>query len=219
MPRYEITIFFTRRICALLDHLFLLTFQGATVYDFSQSLIQTLEYSLLRLFHNIKMLSNLHFLSDTTFYDAEKPYQVFVQLPPGAKTSNCQTTNHSVDLLDVRGNENEFTLDHQGFKFVKHPSTAARNLACSPQIGNQDIVKYLDEVIALLKHEFNTKHIVCFDWRVSLLSSPQHADSDSCPGLDTQRRILAGKYRPKHICRQPTATNTCSIFSSLRLVY
>lgn len=100
-------------------------------------------------------------------YKHERPYQIFVRLPPGQEdypTTNLKFKINDKEVIhDVRGRETEFSLDNHGFIFREHPV-------------NSDIFKdsesmekcYLPAVEALLRqHVDGVDRVEFFDYRVS----------------------------------------------------
>lgn len=112
------------------------------------------------------MLSELSFLADIPLYEAEKPYQLFISIP-GVEESNVQTEKHSyIEITDVRGHEDAFNLDNPGFQFIRSPSAAAQRLSEFSPKQDELVNAYLADVMAILRRELQTQHIICFDWRV-----------------------------------------------------
>ena len=99
-------------------------------------------------------------------FKSEKPFEVFVGLPEDAKDcrkSNVVFENTETLVRDVRGKEDQFTLNENGFKYCKH-RTAVENF------DQQDVVKekYLPEMEAFIRKEVeDVDRVFFFDWRVS----------------------------------------------------
>jgi hypothetical protein len=98
---------------------------------------------------------SLKFLKWQALYDTEKPFQIFINIPPDA--TDQRTTNlvyENVDLMakDVRYIDFQTSLDKNGF-------------------NDRDYVDkyYLPEVEELLRSEVeDADRIFFFDWRVRL---------------------------------------------------
>jgi len=62
-----------------------------------------------------------HFLVPLEHYNAEKPY--LSRLPCGTSLArtNIVTESHALNVFDVSGHENAFTLEKSGFQFAKCP--------------------------------------------------------------------------------------------------
>jgi hypothetical protein len=98
-------------------------------------------------------------------YNEEKPYQIFVplKLPEGLSTTNLSfESDEDTTIIDVRGRQNEFSLDVHGFQYIEH-NWKFNNFDDANLIQE----KYLDEVIELLMETIQgIERIEFFDWRV-----------------------------------------------------
>ncbi|KAI0644885.1 hypothetical protein C8Q79DRAFT_912135 [Trametes meyenii] len=93
----------------------------------------------------------------------EPPYQ-YTSLdapPPGRPMTNVGSEVHPVVVHDVRGREAEFTLDANGFQYVRAPATE-REFTDDERIREA----YYPEVEALLKKATGGKRVFIFDHTV-----------------------------------------------------
>lgn len=88
----------------------------------------------------------------------EAPYQYVYEPPTDKPSHNIGSDPHSVVVHDVRGRESEFTLDKNGFQFVKHES-AEKDFTDHEKIEHE----YYKEVEELLKKELGAKRVFIFD--------------------------------------------------------
>ncbi|KAI0081647.1 hypothetical protein K474DRAFT_1635579 [Panus rudis PR-1116 ss-1] len=88
----------------------------------------------------------------------EAPYQYVYEAPPNIPQNNLGSETHPVTIHDVRGRESEYTLDRNGFQFVKHQSKETE-FTDHGKIEKE----YYPEVIELLKREVGAKRVFIFD--------------------------------------------------------
>ncbi|PCH36564.1 hypothetical protein WOLCODRAFT_28657 [Wolfiporia cocos MD-104 SS10] len=88
----------------------------------------------------------------------EAPYTYAYQAPEGTPRTNIGTDSHPVVVHDVRGREEEFSLDKTGFQFVKHVSQ-------EKEFDDEERIKtvYYKEVEELLKNTVGAKRVYIFD--------------------------------------------------------
>ena len=116
------------------------------------------------------MLTGLNFLKDLPTYATDKPYyfvEQFTELPQSL-TTNCQYETKDVVLQDARGTESQFSLERNGWEYLKHGSKVSLDIeAYLGSHHSQDIVnEYLLECVQLIQARFKASRIICFDWRV-----------------------------------------------------
>lgn len=75
--------------------------------------------------------------------DGSPPHPTYVDRP---ETYNRPFESHPTTVKDVRGRENEYSLDSNGFQFYRHPSVE-KDFVNDEQIKDQ----YYKEVEQLLK--------------------------------------------------------------------
>jgi hypothetical protein len=114
------------------------------------------------------LLVSLAFLKWQSLYELEKPFQLFVNIPPDAKdqrTTNLVFEKSTVPICDVRDIDMDWSIDKKGFIYRRH-------LTEFKDFENRSAVEnvYLPQVEALLKKELDgVDRIFFFDWRVSFL--------------------------------------------------
>jgi hypothetical protein len=103
----------------------------------------------------------MHYLKDLRLYDTEKPFAY--ETGPSYEdptVSNISHELHPVSLENIRGRENEFNYDQHSFAFVRHQSVIDFSQP------NQDSLGYILENTQILKDQFNTDQVICYDLRV-----------------------------------------------------
>lgn len=104
-------------------------------------------------------------------HEIEKPYEILIDLPEEAKhvpRSNFAFADAECLVHDVRGREQEFSLDTHGFTWRKF-GTSVRDFGDRSQIEGI----YLGEIVEFLRQELgeDLRKIQVFDWRVRSWSS------------------------------------------------
>lgn len=113
-------------------------------------------------------ISSLQFIKWTDLYKTEKPYQIFIDLPPDAPRTNVDFEVKDVVFRDIRGNEGAFDLDNNGF--IMRTFEGVKGLDETPSAEFIQNV-YLPAVKELLKREVEgADRVEIFDWRVCLNS-------------------------------------------------
>ena len=102
---------------------------------------------------NVSTLLNFY-----TPIGGEEPYQYVFTPPQGTAHNNLGSEARPVVVRDVRGRENEYSLDENGFQYVHWPSAHAyfANLA-------EIQTEYYQEVEDLLKSVTGAKRVLIFD--------------------------------------------------------
>lgn len=105
----------------------------------------------------------LHYLQDLPLYKHTKPLQITPNFADKEHLTNVQLEPGQPETIrDVRGIHHGFSLDDNGFKYVKAP-TAFADWSSQPKIA-QD---YLPELEALLRREVdNVDEILFYDARI-----------------------------------------------------
>lgn len=105
----------------------------------------------------------LQYLKNDPLYDTVKPLQVTPNFQDAAhKTNVFLEAGPEETLNDVRGREQEFTLDDHGFAYV-HAPTAFKDWSSQPQIAKE----YLPEMEQLLRREVDgCDEVVFYDARI-----------------------------------------------------
>jgi hypothetical protein len=111
---------------------------------------------------------------------ADKPHTYNYEPPPGVPRQNFQDAAHTVTIADLRGHEDAFTLDRQGFAAVSHRSRETR---FEDEAAIRD--QYYAESEALLADLLGAHRVLTFD--------------------HTIRRRLPGQTEHREGLRQPVA--------------
>jgi hypothetical protein len=78
--------------------------------------------------------------------------------------SNIKLEEHSnIAIHDVRGREDEFTIEQNSFEFVKHKHAL-------PSPNEESLMSYIEATSALLQERFQATRIICYDSLVRRLS-------------------------------------------------
>lgn len=116
-------------------------------------------------------------------YKEEKPYEVFIQIPDHIEHS--RRTNLTFERVaeqtvqDIRGEEFKFTLDQNGFQYLKAPTsfTAFKDRTAVERVYQRECEELLK------KHVDSVDRVFFFNWRVRLTrpsSAALHARSETC---------------------------------------
>ena len=109
-------------------------------------------------------ISSLQFIKWTDLYNTEKPYQIFIDLPPSTPRTNVDFEVKDVPFRDIRGKETSFELDTHGF-MMRH-TEEVKGLDEDPTAEFMEKV-YLPSVENLVKKEVKgADRVKIFDWRV-----------------------------------------------------
>ena len=97
----------------------------------------------------------------------EEPYQYVLAPPEGKEPNNLGVEPHDVTVHDARGREAEFSLDKNGFQFVKYPSA-------EKEFDSDERIKevYYPEVEKILKEVAGAKRVFIFDHTLRYVQSP-----------------------------------------------
>jgi hypothetical protein len=111
--------------------------------------------------------ADIQFLKWQPLYESEKPFQLFLDIPPEApdeRRTNLVFETRTVPIRNIRGEESRFSLDNNGFVYRKFEGF--KNLDSKDEVLNE----YLPAVQRLLEREVEGAHkVLIFDWRVSVL--------------------------------------------------
>lgn len=117
---------------------------------------------------NSALSVKLKFLKWQPIYEIEKPFQVFINIPPDAvdqRTTNLVYEDVSLMVNDIRCLAFQPNLDDNGFMYCRHQTSVA-------EFSNREHVdrSYLPEIEALLRSKVeDVDRVFFFDWRVSFL--------------------------------------------------
>lgn len=108
-------------------------------------------------------VGSLRFLKVTGAITKEKPFVSSVPfLASGSRMSNFEEEEEKVKISDVRGREDEYTLDKNGFQYLKY---SFNNLPETKVEGPGH--PFLTEVIKLFRDLLGAKEIVVYDCNVT----------------------------------------------------
>lgn len=112
--------------------------------------------------------ATLKFLKWQSLYDIEKPFQMFINIPPEAsdqRTTNLVYEDVALPVKDVRNLKLQPTLDQNGFMYCQH-HTEFKDFNSREAVDKA----YLPEIEQLLRKEVEGVDCVFFfDWRVRCL--------------------------------------------------
>lgn len=119
--------------------------------------------------HDEQPIVSFHFISDLTRYEEEKLFEIWQETGPNVPKSNCEFEKlDGIKLESMRTADIRLDYDTTGFKYLHAPSMAAlRGVDCVENEESPRLDQYLDEIISLIKVQFSTEQVICFDWRVS----------------------------------------------------
>ena len=106
----------------------------------------------------------IDFLADIELYKFEKPFAALVS--PGTQVTDDQLNNlqwethNDIVIDDIRGREDQFTLENCGFQLLKSP---ARNLSFAVV---EDIENYKRETEVVLGNLLGASSVYCWEARV-----------------------------------------------------
>lgn len=108
--------------------------------------------------------SNLVYLQWQDLCDKEKPFKVFANVAAESKqrlTSLVFASGSAVEISDLRGKEDDFTLDENGFK-VFHGHLPDHFDLQSGDCRKSEVVPYLEDLVR--KQVKDADLVKCFDW-------------------------------------------------------
>lgn len=121
-------------------------------------------------------LATFDYLQWQPLYEEEKPYEIFIQMPEHmdhSRRTNLVFAKHTEQLVeDIRGHEDDFDLNTQGFQILHEPTSFNgwwdRNAV-------EEV--YLPECERLLrKYVEGVDRVFFFNWRVSWLTNVSSVD-------------------------------------------
>lgn len=114
--------------------------------------------------------ATFQFLRDLDLYRQEKPYHFDGPLAPEheSRRTNLEYESKPVLVQDGRQNIERFTIQKQGFKLIKHKTGTKINDGTYPSKAVVD--EYLNEVVEVMKQEFDGSKVIVFDYAVRTLT-------------------------------------------------
>ena len=109
-------------------------------------------------------ITTINFIRNDTFYEEEKPYLLTYEAPGDFPSTNVKVDLHDVKVEDIRGHEDEFTIEENGFAIMKIDTTLSYN-----DFDDDNLVKrvYLKEVGEALKEFLGASRVQIFEHIVS----------------------------------------------------
>ncbi|KAL0572668.1 hypothetical protein V5O48_009292 [Marasmius crinis-equi] len=118
--------------------------------------------------------------------DGGKPYNYVAKQPVGVPQSNSQAEEYVLQIENVRGKEDAYSLDTSGFYFGKH-AASHKSFA-----NNEEVEKeYYPESIELIKRLTGASKVVLFD-HMSSTPRPTAFKSDELATTQAIRRRVEG---------------------------
>ncbi|CAI6332468.1 unnamed protein product [Periconia digitata] len=111
------------------------------------------------------VVAPVHFIKWLPLYENEKPFNIFINLPEDAQ--DTRTNNLEFDVIDtsfhnVRGQEDKFSLDEQGFEFIQWPHTF-KNFGDRAAVETE----YLPQIEKFIREKIpDAEEIALFEWRL-----------------------------------------------------
>lgn len=119
-------------------------------------------------------LVQLSFLKQQASYVNEKPYELWLDDSDHGilSATNCQFEEiSSVPVTDARSSGLDYSLDQHGFVFWHLPlKVALTSAAIHSERGDQVVQEYLKTVIDQVRVGLEAESVICFDWRVYVLT-------------------------------------------------
>jgi hypothetical protein len=112
--------------------------------------------------------AGLFYAKDSPLFAREKPYMILTGFDGESGATNIEWESKVSETLDdIRGREEDFTLDGQGFSFVSHQTSF---LAWDDRRAVEEA--YLPEVERLIRDNVDgVDEVQIFDWRVGCASA------------------------------------------------
>ncbi len=111
-------------------------------------------------------MTQLWYLRPSPLFEKEKPYHIFEKLPERFKTSNLAYERGPEQLIvDVRGREDNFTLEENGFAF-RTRAPPSLNWDDEAEINAKYIPDIKELAAEMLGVGERMKICEIFDWRV-----------------------------------------------------
>ncbi|KAK3384247.1 hypothetical protein B0T24DRAFT_588827 [Lasiosphaeria ovina] len=108
--------------------------------------------------------ARLVYLQWKDLYTKEKPFQVFANVPAGSDeklTNLVFEPGPPVTIHDLRGHEDGFSLDGNGFTVIRDEMPGSYDLD-SRECMKNDVVPYLEDLVK--RHVEGADFVRCFDW-------------------------------------------------------
>lgn len=145
----------------------------------------------------------LQFFAPTPSLEGEKPYYLrgIPRFSEDQRQNNFGGRYDKVMLTDVRGHEDKFTLDRDGFSFASHKSSIARE-------GPFDKKEYIEEMTKWLQTYLGCSEVLVFDATVRSQDS-KNEPSKKHNAADIARKVHCGKSAMRHAQSKIEAKSVC----------
>lgn len=153
--------------------------------EFIEKCLQQQAPHPLSAFNPSRTTSLVQFFKAKSGHENEKPYALRVPVSGESQLqSNFEGAWSQIMLTDVRGHEDLFSLDRDGFAWFHH--------ACQINVLNPsfDVHQYMREMSTFLCGEFNAQEVFIYDY---VRRSP-HPEDRKSGFSDITRRIHCGMY-------------------------
>src|SRR5689334_4658248 len=124
------------------------------------------------------VLATLNFIAGLELYETEKPFFLNVvgheTLPNVFQTNLVYLPREGIRVQVIREKGlDAFSLQESGFQILIH------QIASNVEDEDGDIEAYCDEIVRLMIRECKAAHAICYDYRVSFLSTvKQHYNQE-----------------------------------------
>ncbi|MCJ1351381.1 MAG: hypothetical protein MMC33_001365 [Icmadophila ericetorum] len=114
---------------------------------------------------------DLVFLADIPLYEYEKPYLVLLPpskdaaLDPSVPRQNLQWEKRTINITDIREQQEDFRIDRCGFQVLQHASKVS-SLTRFQDVSREDLQAYKRETAVLLGEKLGAVHVICYDFKV-----------------------------------------------------
>ncbi|KAL8742478.1 MAG: hypothetical protein Q9190_005040 [Brigantiaea leucoxantha] len=117
-----------------------------------------------------KIIASLRFLERSSFYEKEKPYTIDYRIPTweaDIERTNFRADAHEVVITDIRGKEDQFTFDTNGFAVIESESESEMSYEDFQDRKKVETVFCEEMASSLLQYFNDAAAIRVFDIEVS----------------------------------------------------
>ncbi|MCJ1310491.1 hypothetical protein MMC25_004155 [Agyrium rufum] len=136
----------------------------------------------------------IQFIKNLPLYQSEKPFQLFIDIPtsaPDQRKTNIEFSTHEVEIHDIRGQEEDFSLEKQGFQVgrLERWKEFEERIDSSKEASGKTVdirESYLSALEELLRIEVEgVDRVAIFDWRRRSSDSGKDRDVIDLNDLDS----------------------------------
>ena len=149
-----------------------------------------------------KIIASLRFLERSSFYEKEKPYTIDYRIPTweaDIERTNFRADAHEVVITDIRGKEDQFTFDTNGFAVIESESESEMSYEDFQDRKKVETVFCEEMASSLLQYFNDAAAIRVFDIEVS-------ADQVAAIGLSLYSSLFAGTSKTSAFPRCPNGS-------------